>query len=232
MELGGHAPVIVFEDADIEVAAEMCARFKFRNCGQVCASPSRFYVHASHYQRFCDVFAAYAKALLVGDGLNPDVGMGPMINARGLRHVQNLIADARDQGATLLAGGAVPAGLGKGNFISPTVLSDVPDSARVMIDEPFGPIAPIASFVDFDEVIERANSTPYGLASYLFTQSLKTAALASERIEAGMVGINELAIASAEMPFGGVKQSGIGREGGAFGIQDYLEPKFIKTRLV
>ena len=232
MELGGHAPVIVFEDADIEAAAEMCARFKFRNCGQVCASPSRFYVHASHYQRFCDVFAAFAKAMVIGDGLNPDVGMGPMINARGLNHVQNLIADAIDKGAKLLAGGSAPAGFSKGNFIAPTVLSDVPDNARIMIDEPFGPIAPIASFVDFDEVIERANSTPYGLASYLFTTSLKTAALASERIEAGMVGINELAIASAEMPFGGVKQSGIGREGGAFGIQDYLEPKFIKTRLV
>ena len=232
MELGGHAPVIVFEDADIEAAAEMCARFKFRNCGQVCASPSRFYVHASHYQRFCDVFAAFAKAMVIGDGLNPDVGMGPMINARGLNHVQNLIADAIDKGAKLLAGGSAPAGFSKGNFIAPTVLSDVPDNARIMLDEPFGPVAPIASFVDFDEVIERANSTPYGLASYLFTTSLKTAALASERIEAGMVGINELAIASAEMPFGGVKQSGIGREGGAFGIQDYLEPKFIKTRLV
>ena len=232
MELGGHAPVIVFEDADIEAAAEMCARFKFRNCGQVCASPSRFYVHASHYQRFCDVFATIAKAMVIGDGLNPDVGMGPMINARGLNHVQNLIADAIDKGAKLLAGGSAPAGFSKGNFIAPTVLSDVPDNARIMIDEPFGPIAPIASFVDFDEVIERANSTPYGLASYLFTTSLKTAALASERIEAGMVGINELAIASAEMPFGGVKQSGIGREGGAFGIQDYLEPKFIKTRLI
>jgi succinate-semialdehyde dehydrogenase/glutarate-semialdehyde dehydrogenase len=232
MELGGHAPVIIFEDADIEAAAEMCARFKFRNCGQVCASPSRFYVHAAHYQRFCDVFATIAKAMVTGDGLNPDVGMGPMINARGLNHVQNLISDAINKGAKLLAGGSAPAGFSKGNFISPTVLCDVPDNARMMIDEPFGPIAPIASFVDFDEVIERANSTPYGLASYLFTTSLKTAALASERIEAGMVGINELAIASAEMPFGGVKQSGIGREGGAFGIQDYLEPKFIKTRLI
>lgn len=232
MELGGHAPVIIFEDADIEVAAEMCARFKFRNCGQVCASPSRFYVHASLYQRFCDVFSSYAKSLVVGDGLNPDVGMGPMINARGLSHVQNLIADAQHKGAKLLTGGHTPAGLDRGNFIAPTVLSDVPNTARIMIDEPFGPVAPIASFEQFDEVIKLANSTPYGLASYLFTQSLKTATLASERIEAGMVGVNELAIASAEMPFGGVKQSGMGREGGAFGIKDYLEPKFIKTRLI
>jgi succinate-semialdehyde dehydrogenase/glutarate-semialdehyde dehydrogenase len=232
MELGGHAPVIIFEDANIEDAAEMCARFKFRNCGQVCASPSRFYVHAAHYEKFCDVFASYAKSLVIGDGLDPKVGMGPMINSRGLKHVMSLIEDAQSKGAILIAGGTLPTGLGLGNFISPTVLRDVPESANIMIDEPFGPIAPISSFTDFDDVIRRANSTPYGLAAYLFTKSLKTAALASERIEAGMVGINELAIASAEMPFGGVKQSGMGREGGAFGILDYLEPKFIKTRLV
>lgn len=232
MELGGHAPVIIFEDADIEDAAEMCARFKFRNCGQVCASPSRFYVHATHYEKFCKIFAEYAKSLVIGNGLDPKVGMGPMINSRGLRHVMSLIDDAKSKGAKLIAGGSSPAGHDKGNFISPTVLRDVPDSARIMNEEPFGPIAPISSFTDFDDVIRRANSTSYGLASYLFTKSLKTAALASEKIEAGMVGINELAIASAEMPFGGVKQSGMGREGGSFGILDYLEPKFIKTRLV
>ena len=132
----------------------------------------------------------------------------------------------------MIAGNNLPPGLEGGNYISPTVLSNVPDLARVMFEEPFGPIAPIASFSDFDDVIARANSTPYGLASYIFTKSLKTASYASEQIEAGMVGVNEIAIASAEMPFGGVKQSGIGREGGAFGIFDYLEPKFIKTKLV
>ena len=232
MELGGHAPVIVFEDADIDDAAEMCARFKFRNCGQVCASPSRFYVHASLYKKFCEIFANFAKSIVVGNGLDPKVTMGPMINERGLRHVQGLIDDAISKGAKFIAGGDLPPGLDNGNYISPTVLCDVPNSARVMIEEPFGPIAPISSFTDFDDVIARANSTPYGLASYLFTKSLKTATLASELIEAGMVGINEIAIASAEMPFGGVKQSGIGREGGSFGILDYLQPKFIKTRLV
>lgn len=232
MELGGHAPVIVFEDADIEDAAEMCARFKFRNCGQVCASPSRFYVHSSHYEKFCKIFSNFAKSIVVGNGLDPSVSMGPMINSRGLQHVKSLVDDAISKGAELIAGGDLPSGLENGNYISPTVLRDVPNSARVMIEEPFGPIAPISSFTDFDDVIARANSTPYGLASYLFTKSLKTAALASELIEAGMVGINEIAIASAEMPFGGVKQSGIGREGGSYGILDYLEPKFIKTRLV
>jgi succinate-semialdehyde dehydrogenase/glutarate-semialdehyde dehydrogenase len=232
MELGGHAPVIVFGDADVEQAAEMCARFKFRNCGQVCASPSRFYVHESIYARFCEIFAQIAKSLTVGGGLDPKVDMGPMINARGLKHVQELIEDAKSKGAKVLAGGSTPSGMEKGNFILPTVICDVPAHAKVMVDEPFGPIAPISAFRSFEEVIKLANSTEYGLASYLFTKSLKTATLASEQIEAGMVGINELAIASAEMPFGGVKQSGIGREGGAFGIQDYLEPKFIKTRLV
>jgi succinate-semialdehyde dehydrogenase/glutarate-semialdehyde dehydrogenase len=232
MELGGHAPVIIFEDADIEDAADMCARFKFRNCGQVCASPSRFYVHEAHYKKFTEIFAQYANSLQVGPGIDPKVGMGPMINRRGLLHALSLIEDAQKKGAKLMAGGGVPKNLDKGNFILPTVLSDVADHCKIMQDEPFGPIAPIASFTDFDDVIRRANSTPYGLASYLFTKSLKTAILASEAIEAGMVGINELAIASAEMPFGGVKQSGIGREGGSFGIQDYLEPKFIKTRLI
>jgi succinate-semialdehyde dehydrogenase/glutarate-semialdehyde dehydrogenase len=232
MELGGHAPVIVFEDADVEQAAEMCARFKFRNCGQVCASPSRFYVHQSIYEKFCTTFTQIAKSLSIGSGLDPKVDMGPMINARGLKHVKTLIEDATAKGAQLLTGGEAPEGFDKGNFILPTVLCDVPANAKVMIEEPFGPIAPISSFSSFDEVIELANSTPYGLASYLFTKSLKIAALASEQIEAGMVGINDLAIASAEMPFGGVKQSGIGREGGIFGIQDYLEPKFIKTKLV
>ncbi|MBT8584792.1 NAD-dependent succinate-semialdehyde dehydrogenase [Polynucleobacter paneuropaeus] len=232
MELGGHAPVIVFEDADIDEAAEMCARFKFRNCGQVCASPSRFYVHSRHYEKFCEIFARFARSLIVGNGLDSNVSMGPMINARGLRHVNGLIDDALSKGATMIAGNNLPPGLEGGNYISPTVLSNVPDLARVMFEEPFGPIAPIASFSDFDDVIARANSTPYGLASYIFTKSLKTASYASEQIEAGMVGVNEIAIASAEMPFGGVKQSGIGREGGAFGILDYLEPKFIKTKLV
>jgi succinate-semialdehyde dehydrogenase / glutarate-semialdehyde dehydrogenase len=232
MELGGHAPVLVFDDADVELAAEQCARFKYRNCGQVCASPSRFFVHESVYSNFVDRFAAAARSLKVGPGLSADTDVGPLANRRGLVHAQALIADALDHGARLVAGGTRPEGLGtKGYYLAPTVLAEVPQSARIMFDEPFAPVAPIASFSSFDEAIDLANATPYGLASYLFTRSLKTATLASEAIEAGMVGVNELAIASAEMPFGGVKDSGMGREGGALGVRDYLEAKYIKTRL-
>ena len=232
MELGGHAPVLVFEDADVEEAAEQCARFKYRNCGQVCASPSRFFVHESVYASFVERFGAVARSLKVGPGLAEDTDVGPLANRRGLVHAQSLIADALEHGARLVAGGDRPKGLGtKGYYISPTALADVPQTARIMHDEPFAPVAPIASFSSFDEAIKLANATPYGLASYLFTRSLKTATLASEAIEAGMVGINELAIASAEMPFGGVKDSGMGREGGALGVRDYLEAKYIKTRL-
>lgn len=233
MELGGHAPVLVFEDADVEAAAEQCARFKYRNCGQVCASPSRFYVHESIAERFAARFAEVARGLKVGPGLDPSTEVGPMANRRGLDNAHRLVADALSHGARLLAGGGRPAGMpgDKGYFLAPTVLDRVPDNAAVMNDEPFAPVAPIAPFANFDDAIARANGTRYGLASYLFTRSLKTATLASEALEAGMVGINELAIASAEMPFGGVKDSGMGREGGMLGIRDYLEPKFIKTRL-
>lgn len=234
MELGGHAPVLVFEDADVGHAAEQCARFKFRNCGQVCASPSRFYVHESLYGAFTARFTEVARSLKVGSGLDPQTDVGPMANRRGLENAHRLLKDAVDRGSRLLAGGGRPADLsgGKGYFLAPTVVADVPDDALIMREEPFSPVAPIAAFSTFDEAIRKANSTPYGLASYLFSRSLKTATLASEAIEAGMVGVNELAIASAEMPFGGVKESGLGREGGALGLRDYLEPKFIRTRLV
>lgn len=234
MELGGHAPVLVFEDADVELAAEQCARFKYRNCGQVCASPSRFYVHESLYERFGERFAEVARSLRVGPGLEDGTEVGPMANRRGLEHARRLIDDALARGARLLAGGRRPDHLGgdKGYYLAPTVLADVPQEARIMRDEPFAPVAPIAPFASFDEAIALANSTPYGLASYLFSNSLRTVALASEAIEAGMVGVNDLAIASAEMPFGGVKESGMGREGGALGLHDYLEPKYIRTRLL
>jgi succinate-semialdehyde dehydrogenase/glutarate-semialdehyde dehydrogenase len=234
MELGGHAPVLVFEDAAVEHAAEQCARFKYRNCGQVCASPSRFYVHESLYEAFAARFASVARSLKVGSGLDPATEVGPMANRRGLDNAHRLLADALERGAQLLAGGGRPEGLAdaRGWYLAPTVLGRVPDDALIMREEPFAPVAPIASFATFDEAIAKANSTPYGLASYLFSRSLKTATLASEAIEAGMVGINELAIASAEMPFGGVKESGMGREGGSLGLRDYLEPKFIRTRLL
>lgn len=232
MELGGHAPVIVFEDADAEFAAYQLATSKFRNCGQVCASPTRFFVHQSKYEAFTRAFANYANNIQLGSGLSENVTMGPLVSHRGLESALSLIEDAVSKGAEVLAGGKKPIGFDKGFFLEPTVLGNVSDDAKIMSDEPFAPIAPITKFTDYDEVITRANSLPYGLAAYLFTNDLATATSASEDIEAGMVGINEVLLASAEMPFGGLKESGYGREGGSLGILEYLEPKFIKTRLL
>jgi succinate-semialdehyde dehydrogenase/glutarate-semialdehyde dehydrogenase len=231
MELGGHAPVLVFEDADPLAAADTCAATKFRNCGQVCISPSRFYVHESLYEPFSKRFAERAAAQKIGRGLDDGVTMGPLANARGLDNAKVLVKDALDRGAVLLAGGKTPAGSNRGYFFEPTVLGRVPDDARIMNDEPFGPVAPIATFSSFDDVIERANALPFGLAGYVFSKSLKTATLASEALEVGMVGVNDMLLATAEAPFGGIKESGMGREGGSLGIRDYLEPKYIKTKL-
>ncbi|MDO8359343.1 MAG: NAD-dependent succinate-semialdehyde dehydrogenase, partial [Devosia sp.] len=232
MELGGHAPVIVHADADPRAAAAKVAAAKFRNCGQVCISPSRFYVHHSIRQDFETAFAAFADALIVGDGLMDGVTMGPMIRERALAGAFALIEDAQHKGARLLAGGKRPPRFNTGNFIEPTVLADVPDNARIMQEEPFAPVAPIASFTTLDEVLARANSVPYGLAAYVFTNDMALADLTAEGLEAGMVGVNETLLATAEAPFGGIKESGFGREGGALGIKDYLEPKYIRRKLI
>lgn len=231
MELGGHAPVLIFPDADPVAAAEACARSKYRNCGQVCVSPTRFYVHEDVYEPFARTFAEVARSLRIGRGLEEGVQIGPMANRRGLDNIKELVADALARGAELLAGGKVPGGINRGYFFEPTVLGHVPDDARVMIEEPFGPIAPITTFRGYAEVIERANALPFGLAGYLFTADMGRAARAAEDLEVGMVGVNEMLLATAEAPFGGVKESGIGREGGSQGIHDYLETKYIKTRL-
>jgi len=231
MELGGHAPVVVFDDADVVKAAEACAAAKFRNCGQVCISPSRFYVHEDIYEDFSTRFAELAKSLKLGRGGDDGVTMGPLANTRGLETTKALVADALERGAALLAGGKAPAGFNRGYFFEPTVLGRVPDAARIMVEEPFAPIAPITTFREFDDVIARANALPFGLAGYVFSKSLRTATLAAEAIEVGMVGVNDMMLAVAEAPFGGVKESGMGREGGALGIRDYLEPKYIKMRL-
>jgi succinate-semialdehyde dehydrogenase/glutarate-semialdehyde dehydrogenase len=231
MELGGHAPVIVFEDADPVAAARAAGTAKFRNCGQVCIAPCRFYVHDSIRAPFGAAMAELAKSLKIGNGLQEDTVVGPLANQRGLDHAKALVDDALRQGATVLAGGGPPPGMNRGFFFEPTVLSDVPDQARIMIEEPFVPIAPIVGFTEFDDVIERANNVPFGLAGYVFTNSLRTATLASEALEVGMVGVNEMLLSSAEAPFGGIKESGIGREGGAQGIKDYLEPKYVKYKL-
>ncbi len=231
MELGGHGPVIVFDDADPVEAARACAAAKFRNCGQVCISPTRFYVHEDSYDRFAGAFVDVVKSLKIGRGMEDGVTMGPMANARGLEHIKGLVEDAVEQGADVLHGGSAPPGFNRGYFYEPTVLGNVPDSARVMSEEPFGPVAPLTRFSSYDEVMARANGLPFGLAGYLFTKDLGLAARASEDLEVGMLGINEMLLATAEAPFGGIKESGMGREGGSLGIQDYLEAKYIKTKI-
>lgn len=227
MELGGHAPVLIFEDADIEEAAQACAASKFRNAGQVCASPSRFFAHESIADEFAAAFARHAGALKVGSGLDPETQMGPLSNRRRLEAAEGLIEDALSGGAKVLAGGGRLPEFDRGYFFAPTVLSGVDSSMRIMNDEPFAPVAPVAAFQTLDEALELANQTEYGLASYLFTGSLQTAFRASEGIEAGMVGVNSMLIATAEAPFGGIKQSGFGREGGTEGVDDYTVVKYI-----
>ena len=231
MELGGHGPVVVFKDFDPVKAAEICAPTKFRNCGQVCISPTRFYVHESRYDDFAGRFAEIAKGLKIGTGLEEGVQVGPMANRRGVETIRAMTEDAVSKGADLLAGGRVPDGRNQGYFFEPTVLGRVPDSAMVMNEEPFGPIAPITTFTDYDEVMTRANALPFGLAGYVFSNDLGLATRASEDLELGMVGVNEMLLATAEAPFGGIKESGMGREGGSLGVHDYLNPKYIKTKL-
>jgi succinate-semialdehyde dehydrogenase / glutarate-semialdehyde dehydrogenase len=225
MELGGHAPAIVFADADVQGAARMLAAAKFRNAGQVCVSPTRFLVHESAYDQFVDTFVAAVSAIKVGNGLEKETRMGPLANSRRVEAMEMFVADAVSKGAKLLLGGKR---IGtEGNFFEPTVLVNVPMSARIMTEEPFGPIVPIAKFSSFDEVVAEANRLPYGLAAYAFTASLKTATAIGAAIESGMVSINHFGLALPETPFGGVKDSGYGSEGGTEGIEAYLSTKFI-----
>jgi succinate-semialdehyde dehydrogenase/glutarate-semialdehyde dehydrogenase len=225
MELGGHSPVLVFDDAEVEQAARVLATFKTRNAGQMCIAPSRFYVHDKAYDRFLDAFTSAVGALKVGDGLDPATTMGPLAHARRADAMQTFVDDALARGAELVTGGRRMEG--PGSFYPPTILTGVPDEASIMVDEPFGPVAPIARFADTDEVLRRANSLPFGLASYVFTGSLRTARHVSANLEAGMVNINHFGIALAETPLGGVKDSGIGSEGGSETFDGYLSTKFI-----
>lgn len=232
MELGGHAPVIIYPDADPEFVAQKVAAAKFRNCGQVCISPSRFYVHSTIARDFEQAFVDYTNGLTIGDGQMEGVTTGPMIRQRSLDSAIDLIADAKASGADVLTGGERSREFPRGYFLAPTVLSNVPDSAKIMRDEPFAPIAPIAEFTDTDDVIKRANSTPFGLASYVFTNDSFLANKTSLALEAGMVGINETLLATAEAPFGGTKESGFGREGGSLGVLDYLNVKYMRHHFV
>jgi succinate-semialdehyde dehydrogenase/glutarate-semialdehyde dehydrogenase len=225
MELGGHAPVIVFDDVDLEHVLDLAVAAKFRNAGQVCVSPTRFYVQEALYERFLSGFAARAKALRVDDGLVDGARMGPLAHARRLAAVETFIEDARRSGSRVVAGGQRIAR--KGWFHEPTVLGDVPDSARMMNEEPFGPIALINRFDDFDTVIRAANRLPYGLAAFAFTRDARRVILLGEQIEAGMIGINSFTISVPESPFGGMKESGHGSEEGIEGLEACLATKFI-----
>lgn len=225
MELGGNAPVIVFDDASLEATLDICVPVKFANAGQVCVTGDRFYVHDSIYGKFVDGFAARAKALKLGHGLDDATQMGPLINARRIAAIDGIVADARRRGGRVVAGGERPSDKNKGFFYSPTVIAGLPDDALALAEENFGPIAAIASFSTDDEVYARANATELGLSAYAFTRDAKRMRETVARLEAGMVGINSFALAAAEAPFGGIKASGMGREGGDEGIHDYLNVK-------
>jgi succinate-semialdehyde dehydrogenase / glutarate-semialdehyde dehydrogenase len=225
MELGGHAPVIVFADADIDKAVTMTAAGKYRNAGQICIAPTRFYVHDSVHDEFVRKFATFAGKLKLGNGLDRETNMGPLANPRRLSAMGDLIGDAENVGAKIMAGGQ-PNG-GPGNFWQPTLLADVPDAARIMNEEPFGPVAVTQRFTSFDEVVAQANRLPYGLAAYAWTQSARTMADIGDAIEAGMIGINFVGLTGPETPFGGVKESGHGSEGGIEGLEAYHVTKYI-----
>lgn len=225
MELGGHAPVIVHADADLEKTLDTIVAAKFRNAGQVCTSPTRFFAHESLYDAFVDGFAARVSRIKIGNGLDEGVQMGPMIAARRLDVMDGLVADAKAKGAGVVTGGER---LGnKGYFYAPTLLRDVPEDARIMSEEPFGPLAPTTRFSTFDEVIERANSLPYGLASFVFTRDMGLAQKTEMALDAGLVGVNHTMVSTPETPFGGVNESGYGSESGIEGLEAYMRTKFV-----
>ncbi len=225
MELGGHSPVVVFSDSDPEKTADTIAAFKYRNAGQVCISPTRFYVQEPVYDRFLKRFTEYAQGIKLGDGLEKGVTMGPLANPRRLDAMEAIVNDSKSRGGKIVTGGKRHGN--QGFFFEPTVVTDLPDDSKLMTEEPFGPIAPIVTFKTFDEVVERANSLPFGLAAYAFTSSAQTATMIGDALQSGMVGVNSVAISTPETPFGGVKESGYGHEGGIEGLEAYTNRKFI-----
>ena len=225
MELGGHAPVIVFDDTDVAVAAKVMASSKFRNAGQVCISPTRFLVQEGVYEQFVEAFAANAKKLKVGDGLESGTTMGALANPRRTTAMDANLEDAKKHGAKIKAGGSRIGD--KGNFFEPTVVTEVPNDAKAMNEEPFGPMAIINPFKTFDDAVREANRLPFGLAAYAWTKSAKTANLIAAQVETGMMSINHVGLGIPEVPFGGVKDSGYGSEGGTEAIEPYLNPKFV-----
>ena len=225
MELGGHAPALVFDDADIDLASKVLSANKYRNAGQVCVSPTRFLVQNSVFEEFTSKFVAAANTIKVGDGLAEGTTMGPLANSRRVEAMERLTADAVAKGAELRTGGRRIGN--SGNFFSPTVLCNVPVDAKAMNEEPFGPMPIINRFKTLNDAVQEANRLPFGLASYAYTRSAKTVASVSALVEAGMMSINHHGLALPETPFGGVKDSGYGSEGGSEAIEAYLNTKFV-----
>jgi succinate-semialdehyde dehydrogenase / glutarate-semialdehyde dehydrogenase len=225
MELGGNAPFLVFEDADLDAAVEGAMLAKMRNVGEACTAANRFHVHESLAGEFARRMSERMGALKVGRGTDPNTDVGPLIDENQRSKVAELVEDAKQRGARLLLGGE-PVG-DRGYFYAPTVLADVPQDARLLDEEIFGPVAPIATFSSDEQAIEAANRTEYGLVAYVYTRDLDRALHVSEAIETGMVGLNQGVVSNPAAPFGGVKQSGFGREGGFEGIGEYLETKYV-----
>jgi succinate-semialdehyde dehydrogenase / glutarate-semialdehyde dehydrogenase len=225
MELGGNAPLIIYDDADLELALNVSVPTKYANAGQVCVTPDRFFVHESIHDAFVEGFIARARALKLGDGLDSATQMGPLINKRRRDEIEAIVAEAEKAGAKIASGGRAPPSFNAGFFFEPTVLTGVEDGMRAFAEENFGPIAAMTSFSTDEEVIARANASEMGLSAYAFTSSPKRARRTVAELKAGMVGINSFAMAAAEAPFGGTNHSGMGREGGSEGIRDYLDTK-------
>ncbi len=226
MELSGHSPFIVFDDADIKKATDMAIAAKFRNNGQVCISPNRFYIQETKKDEFVNLFVEKTKKLKIGDGMDPSVQLGPITTKKRLNEIEELVETTKKEGAKILLGGKRPSGFNKGYFYEPTIFDNVKDDFTIMKVEPFGPLVPMLTFKSFDEVIERANNHELGLSSYICTNSMETAHKASELMETGTVAVNTPQVALAEAPFGGIKQAGYGREGGSMAIKDYLNVKY------
>jgi len=225
MELGGNAPMIVFDDAHVDTVLDLAVPTKFANAGQVCVTPDRFYIHESLHDAFVSGFTERASSLKLGHGLDEASQMGPLINQRRIDAIEGIVADAKKRGGRIETGGGRPQGQNKGFFFEPTVISGLPDEAMALAQENFGPVAAITPFSDKDEVFQRANAGDFGLSAYVFTRDPARMREAVSRIESGMVGVNSFALAAAEAPFGGIKLSGMGREGGSEGILDFLNVK-------
>lgn len=232
MELGGHAPFIVFEDADLEKAAEGAIASKFRNAGQTCICANRIFVQESVAEEFVQIYKQKVEAMKIGDGLNDDTELGPVVDRKALEKARQHIDDAVSKGAVLMCGGEIltEGDLGNGNFISPAILTNVNEEMAIAYEETFGPVAPIFTFQTEEEVLAKANNSKYGLASYFYTNDLGRVIRVYEGLEYGIVGVNDPVPTSVQGPFGGVKESGMGREGGPNGLDDFLETKFVSIQ--